>query len=319
MSCSRGRVRPEEEYAAGAGRRRRRRAVVWDMQAPHERGAEIRSWCMPYMTPPDGRGRHATGSTRSRRCSCRAPATRASWTGCPGVTLCNAAGVHDASTAELALTLTLASIRDIPEFVAAQTDSTLGAAATRSRPRRQAGARAGLRQDRPGGRASVRCPSRWRSRRSPPGRGRATTSCRHGARHRRAARSRCPPRRRRRHRAAHRRDARPRRRGAAGRMPDGALLVNVARGPVVDTDALVAECAAGRLRAALDVTDPEPLPGGPPAVDDARRHHHAARRRRDRGDAAARHRPRAPAGARRCSPGTPRRQRRRRTLVCPTP
>jgi phosphoglycerate dehydrogenase-like enzyme len=45
-----------------------------------------------------------------------------------------------------------------------------------------------------------------------------------------------------------------------GGMPDGALLVNVARGPVVDTDALVAECAAGRLRAALDVTDPEPLP-----------------------------------------------------------
>lgn len=47
-------------------------------------------------------------------------------------------------------------------------------------------------------------------------------------------------------------------------MPDGALLVNVARGPVVDTDALVAELASGRLRAALDVTDPEPLPPGHP-------------------------------------------------------
>jgi phosphoglycerate dehydrogenase-like enzyme len=43
-------------------------------------------------------------------------------------------------------------------------------------------------------------------------------------------------------------------------MPDGALLVNAARGVVVDTDALVAELASGRLRAALDVTDPEPLP-----------------------------------------------------------
>jgi phosphoglycerate dehydrogenase-like enzyme len=43
-------------------------------------------------------------------------------------------------------------------------------------------------------------------------------------------------------------------------MPDGALLVNAARGVVVDTDALLAELARGRLRAALDVTEPEPLP-----------------------------------------------------------
>jgi phosphoglycerate dehydrogenase-like enzyme len=48
------------------------------------------------------------------------------------------------------------------------------------------------------------------------------------------------------------------------RMKDGALLVNVARGVVVRTDALLAECASGRLRAALDVTDPEPLPSDHP-------------------------------------------------------
>jgi phosphoglycerate dehydrogenase-like enzyme len=48
------------------------------------------------------------------------------------------------------------------------------------------------------------------------------------------------------------------------RMKDGALLVNAARGPVVVTDALCAELASGRLRAAVDVTDPEPLPPGHP-------------------------------------------------------
>jgi len=45
-------------------------------------------------------------------------------------------------------------------------------------------------------------------------------------------------------------------------MKDGALLINVARGPVVETDALVAELNSGRIYAALDVTDPEPLPAG---------------------------------------------------------
>lgn len=47
---------------------------------------------------------------------------------------------------------------------------------------------------------------------------------------------------------------------ALGRLPDGALVVNVARGPLVDTEALLAETRSGRLHAALDVTDPEPLP-----------------------------------------------------------
>jgi phosphoglycerate dehydrogenase-like enzyme len=47
-------------------------------------------------------------------------------------------------------------------------------------------------------------------------------------------------------------------------MPDGALLVNIARGPVADTDALLAHATSGRLRLALDVTDPEPLPTGHP-------------------------------------------------------
>ena len=47
-------------------------------------------------------------------------------------------------------------------------------------------------------------------------------------------------------------------------MKDGALLVNAARGPIVDTDALLKELTAQRITAALDVTDPEPLPPGHP-------------------------------------------------------
>jgi phosphoglycerate dehydrogenase-like enzyme len=48
--------------------------------------------------------------------------------------------------------------------------------------------------------------------------------------------------------------------GFLGAMRDGALLVNAGRGPVVDTEALLAEVREPRLRAVLDVTDPEPLP-----------------------------------------------------------
>ena len=47
-------------------------------------------------------------------------------------------------------------------------------------------------------------------------------------------------------------------------LKDGALLVNVARGVVVNTEALLAELGNGRISAALDVTDPEPLPAGHP-------------------------------------------------------
>ena len=58
-------------------------------------------------------------------------------------------------------------------------------------------------------------------------------------------------------------------RGAIGRtilgaMRSGALLVNASRGPIVDTAALTEAVLAGRVRAALDVTDPEPLPAGHP-------------------------------------------------------
>ncbi|MFE7077754.1 hydroxyacid dehydrogenase [Streptomyces sp. NPDC057620] len=47
-------------------------------------------------------------------------------------------------------------------------------------------------------------------------------------------------------------------------MPDGAVLINTARGSLVDTQALVEELGAGRVSAVLDVTDPEPLPADSP-------------------------------------------------------
>ncbi|TQJ90788.1 hydroxyacid dehydrogenase [Streptomyces sp. SLBN-31] len=64
----------------------------------------------------------------------------------------------------------------------------------------------------------------------------------------------------------------PRTRHLVGRrelalMPDGATLINTARGSLVDHDALVEEVRAGRLRAVLDVTDPEPLPADSPLYD----------------------------------------------------
>jgi phosphoglycerate dehydrogenase-like enzyme len=49
-----------------------------------------------------------------------------------------------------------------------------------------------------------------------------------------------------------------------GLLPDGALVVNAGRGRTIVTAALVEELRAGRIRAALDVTDPEPLPAGHP-------------------------------------------------------
>lgn len=52
--------------------------------------------------------------------------------------------------------------------------------------------------------------------------------------------------------------------GFLAALPDGALVVNAARGPVADTAALLAELETGRISAALDVTDPEPLPAGHP-------------------------------------------------------
>jgi phosphoglycerate dehydrogenase-like enzyme len=181
----------------------------------------------------------------------------------PGVQLANASGVHDASTAELAVTLTLSSLRGIPEFVAAQGRSQwlsmdyrpaladkkvlilgyggIGAAIAR----RLNGFEATL--------TAVASHARV---------GDELVAWVHGV------------------------DELPSLlpeqdvvivivplsdatnclvdREFLAAMPDGALLVNVSRGKVVDTQALVTAAGSGRIRAALDVTDPEPLPADHP-------------------------------------------------------
>ena len=171
-----------------------------------------------------------------------------------GVVLCNGRGIHDTSTAELALALVLASLRGIPDFVRAQD-------AGEWRPER----RESLADKRVlivgHGRIGAAIEARVRvfeadvvrvARRARPG--------------------------------VHPVEALPGLLpdadvvvlilpGTAGtrhlvdadllaRMKTGALLVNVARGSVVDPDALADALHDGRIRAAVDVTDPEPLPAG---------------------------------------------------------
>ncbi|AXG80479.1 2-hydroxyacid dehydrogenase [Streptomyces paludis] len=174
-----------------------------------------------------------------------------------GVRLCNAKGVHEASTAELALALTLASLRGLPDFVRDQDRGEWRSGFHQSLADKSVlivgyGSIGAAIEDRL---APFECARVARVARSARTTGRGpvhaftelpallpeadvvilstpltdTTKGLAGA-------------------------------GFLARMKDGALLVNVARGAVVDTKALLAELESGRIRAALDVTDPEPLP-----------------------------------------------------------
>ncbi|MFE2875394.1 2-hydroxyacid dehydrogenase [Streptomyces roseus] len=179
----------------------------------------------------------------------------------PGVRLCNARGVHEASTAELALTLTLASLRGIPGMVRGQDREEwragfYDALADKSVLIVGYGSIGAAIEDRL---APFECARVVRVARS------ARTTAR-GPVHAHAELPRLLPGADVVILSTPLTDAT---RGLAdaaflARMKDGALLVNVARGPVADTGALLAELESGRLRAALDVTDPEPLPAGHP-------------------------------------------------------
>ncbi|MEU7553504.1 2-hydroxyacid dehydrogenase [Streptomyces sp. NPDC044571] len=179
----------------------------------------------------------------------------------PGIRLCNARGVHEASTAELALTLTLASLRGIPGIVRGQDREEwrygfYDALADKSVLIVGYGSIGAAIEDRL---APFECARITRVARS----ARTTAS---GPVHALADLPRLLPQADVVILSTPLTDATRGLAGAdfLGRMKDGALLVNVARGPVVDTPALLAELESGRLRAALDVTDPEPLPAGHP-------------------------------------------------------
>ncbi|MGW6744763.1 2-hydroxyacid dehydrogenase [Streptomyces sp. NPDC055025] len=178
-----------------------------------------------------------------------------------GVRLCNAKGVHEASTAELTLALILASLRGVPGFVRGQDreewrSGFYPALADKSVLIVGYGSIGAAIEDRL---APFECARVARVARS------ARTTER-GAVHAFTELPALLP------------DAdvvvlstplTETTKGLVGaeflaRMKDGALLVNVARGPVVDTEALLAGTKSGRITAALDVTDPEPLPAGHP-------------------------------------------------------
>lgn len=177
-----------------------------------------------------------------------------------GITLCNGRGVHSTGTAELALTLTLAMQRGIPGAVAAQAEGRWSSPMLHSLADRRvvvvgAGSvgAAVVARLRP---FEVDVVQVGRSARdTPDGRVHAVSELPDLVAEADVVILVVPLD----DSTHHLVDA-----ALLARMKDGALLVNLARGKVVDTDALLAELTAGRLRAALDVTDPEPLPAGHP-------------------------------------------------------
>ncbi|MFF4186414.1 2-hydroxyacid dehydrogenase [Streptomyces sp. NPDC001691] len=179
----------------------------------------------------------------------------------PGVRLCNARGVHETSTAELALTLVLASLRGIPGFVQGQErqewrSGFYPALADKSVLIVGYGSIGAAIEDRL---APFECARVARVARS-------WRTTERGEVHAWTDLPALLPE------ADVVIVSTPLTESTKGlvdaeflaRLRDGALLVNVARGPVVDTKALLAEVESGRLHAALDVTDPEPLPVGHP-------------------------------------------------------
>jgi len=174
----------------------------------------------------------------------------------PGITLCNGRGIHDASTAELAVGMTIASLRGFPDFVRAQDRGRWEPASNRSINDR----RIGIVGFGAIGQQIARILSGFDVEVLGFSKSGSSGSIRMDE-----FDSYLPsldvvililPLNQESH---HLFDVR-----RLALLKDGALLVNVARGPIIDTEGLISELNSGRITAALDVTDPEPLPPGHP-------------------------------------------------------
>lgn len=170
----------------------------------------------------------------------------------PGVTLCNARGVHDMSTAELALGLTISSLRGFPHFFKMQQTGTWD----HQRMHSLAGKKVGLVGYGSIGKKFAQMIAPFEVELTAFNR-----SGSDGAQPISKLDEYLPlldvvvlilP--------ANQESVKLFDTKKLALMKDGALLVNVARGVIVDTEALIAELSKKRIYAALDVTDPEPLP-----------------------------------------------------------
>jgi phosphoglycerate dehydrogenase-like enzyme len=233
--------------------------VTWDLHGPHARGAEIAVVVPPYLDP-DQRLDLLAAMPRLELVQLLTAGYDNVLPHLPtGVTLCSGGGIHDASTAELALTLTLAALRGIPDFVRAQDRQEW--IPTRIWPALADKRVLVVGYGRVGRAIAARLLAFETTVTAVASRSRDGDDLVphvHGIDELAVL--------------LPRHDVviviTPLTESTAGlvdgaflaAMKDGALLVNVARGKVADTDALVAEAGSGRLRIAVDVTDPEPLP-----------------------------------------------------------
>jgi len=234
---------------------------VWDVESPYDRPDDVAVTLLPFYFAGRHRWQYVHDLPNLRLLQLPSAGYEHAVPHVPGhAALANGRGIHDDETAELAVGLALTSLREIAVFQADRAAGVWDARETRSLADRRVtvvgygaiGSAIATRFE------AMRCPVTVvaRSAREQDGRQvRAFTDLPAIARDTDVLVLITPLT-----------DETDRLVDAdvLAALPDGALVVNVARGRVVDTDALVAELVSGRLSAALDVTDPEPLPHGHP-------------------------------------------------------